>query len=211
MIELIKANDTPLTARILRRGGKWYLQVIITWTRLPDDERTKIIYGAIGLDYNDGFIEESETDPFGNLIYQEHIPLDHHGMGNKAESEIQQKIAALVKQALDKKKPIIVEDLNFKKTKAKTQSGSNKKYNQMIHAFDYSRYKDLLSNAAYRNNVELIYVNPAYTSSIGISKYQDKKKLNRHQAASYVIARKGQNYIDRVYKRPKQKKVPAVV
>ena len=182
---------------------------MLKWLTQPDDIRTKIIYGAIGLDYNDGFIEKSETDPFGNLICQEHIPLNHHGTGNKAESEIQQKIAALVKEALAKKKPIIAEDLNFKKTKAKTQTGFNKQYNKMVHAFDYSRYKDLLSNAAFRNNVELIYINPAYTSAVGISKYQDKKKLNRHQAASYVIARKGQNYIDRAYKRPKKKKTPA--
>jgi len=211
LIELIKLNETPLTVRIIRRGVKWYLQVIITWTHNSGDIQTRIIYGAIGLDYNDGFIEVSETDPLGNLTRQEHIPLSQHGTGNKAKSEIQQKIAALVKQALDRKKPIIAEDLNFAKTKAKTLPGSNKKYNKMLHAFDYARYKDMLDNAAFRNNVGLVYINPAYTSAVGISKYQDKKKLNRHQAASYVIARKGQNYIDRAYRCPKKKKNPAAV
>ena len=64
-----------------------------------------------------------------------------------------------------------------------------------------------LENACYRNKIGLIYVNAAYTSIIGESKYSKRMKLNRHQAASYVIARKGQGYIDKLMKKNPIKQV----
>jgi len=197
LTEIIKARKTPLNMRIIRRSRKWYLQVIFTWQRRKEDILTNIMYGAIGIDYNAGFMEVSETDYYGNLTRQEHIPLIHHGTGNKAKSEMLEKISKLVKQAVERRKPIIVEDLDFKLKKSKTLPRLEKAYNKMIHSFDYSRYRDALENATFRNNVELIRVNPAYTTIIGVAKYQERKKLNRHQAASYVIARKGQGYLDK--------------
>jgi len=184
------------------RSFSWYLQIIFTWE--AGAIQTKKLYGVIGLDYNDGFIELSETDYYGNLIYQEHARLENHGMGNRAESEIREKICAIVKQALSKKKPIAVEDLDFRKKKAGQLSGAGKRQNETLHAFDYSRYKETLENATFRNNVGLIYVNPANTTKIGVEKY-GKRKLSKHQAAAYVIARKGQGYIDKLPPETKNK------
>ena len=203
LIEVISERRTPFTFRILRRNRKWYVQVIFTWLQKNDEMIYDTKYGTIGLYYNDGFISFSETDYYGNLIDLKHFPLRFHGTGNKANSEIQEVLSKIVKIAKDKKKPIVIEDLDFKNTKSKlTKSYGNKgkQYNKMIHAFDYSRYKERLSNACYRNQIGLIYVNAAYTSLIGISKYASRMKLNRHQAASYVIARKGQGYIDKLVK-----------
>ena len=203
LIEVISERRTPFTFRILRRNRKWYVQVIFSWLQKKDEIINQTKYGTIGLDYNDGFISFSETDYYGNLIDLKHFPLCYHGTGNKANSEIQEVLSKIVKIAKDKKKPIVIEDLDFKNTKSKlTKSYGNKgkQYNKMIHAFDYSRYKERLSNACYRNQIGLIYVNAAYTSLIGISKYASRMKLNRHQAASYVIARKGQGYIDKLVK-----------
>ena len=68
----------------------------------------------------------------------------------------------------------------------------------MLHKFDYSRYKNVLANCSHRKKVELIMVNPKHTSKIGKQKYSDRMKLSVHQAASYVIARKGQGYMDKL-------------
>ena len=38
-------------------------------------------------------MELVETDSSGNMIYAEHVHLDYHGTGNKAESEIKEKIS----------------------------------------------------------------------------------------------------------------------
>ena len=158
-------------------------------------------YGTIGLDYNDGFIELSETDECGNLIYQDHIILKEHGTGNKAKSEIEQAISKIVSYALTKGKDIIIEDLDFKKKKSTTsKSDKNKKYNKMLHLFDYSRYKEIMENSCHRNRVYLNKINPYMTSQIGKQKYSNSKKLNIHQAASYVIARCGQGFKDKYKK-----------
>ena len=204
LIEVLQAKETPLTFRILRRNKKWYVQVIFTWIIEEKDMISDTKYGTIGLDYNDGFISMSETDYYGNLIDLKHYPLKHHGCGNKADSEIQEVIAKIVQIALDKQKPIVIEDLDFKKTKSKAVKSyrrKGKRYNKMIHAFDYSRYKTKMDNACYRNGIRLIKVEAAYTSQIGESKFSKRMKLNRHQAASYVIARKGQGYIDKLVKK----------
>ena len=85
-----------------------------------------------------------------------------------------------------------------------------KKYNKMIHAFDYSRYKKSFENCCFRRNVNLVEVNPAYTSKIAKEKYCKKKKLVIHQGASFVIARKGQGFIDKYIKKLKIKEVKAI-
>ena len=41
-------------------------------------------------------------------------------------------------------------------------------------------------------------VNPRNTSKIGKQKYSDRMKLSAHQAASFVIARKGQGFVDKL-------------
>ena len=68
----------------------------------------------------------------------------------------------------------------------------------MLHKFDYSRYKTTLNNCCHRRKVNLIRVNPKNTSKIGKQKYSDRMKLSVHQASSYVIARKGQGFVDKL-------------
>lgn len=194
-----KQISTPLTYRIHRENNKWYLQVMFAIEYA--DYETNNQYGCIGLDYNDGFIELSETDEKGNLISQKHYDLTYHGTGNKAKTEIEQTISNIVNYAKSKGKDISIENLNFKKTKANQTNAKtmfDKNYNSMLHKFDYSRYKETLDNCCHRRKVNLIKVNPKNTSKIGKQKYSNRMKLNTHQAASYVIARKGQGYIDKL-------------
>lgn len=194
-----KTSFTALSYRIHRVNNKWYLQVLFTIEY--ENYETTNQFGTIGLDYNDGFIELSETDEKGNLIYQKHYNLIYHGTGNKAKTEIEQTISNIVNYAKSKGKDISIENLNFKRTKA-TQSKAKgifgKQYNSMLHKFDYSRYKDTLNNCCHRRKVNLIMVDPKNTSKIGKQKYSDIMKLSVHQAASFVIARKGQGYIDKL-------------
>ena len=109
-------------------------------------------------------------------------------------------ISQIVTKAKGKGKSIVIEQLDFKKTKAQQTKGKTKQgkeYNRMLHKFDYSRYQTVLENSSHRKKVELIKVNPKNTSKIGKQKYRDRMKLSVHQAASYVIARRGQGYQDR--------------
>lgn len=194
LLGLLQTKDQqaqPLTYRVKRRKNKWYLQVMMPVVYEKEEYVTRKSQGVLGLDYNVGFIEVSETDRHGNLIYQERISLQYHGTGNKAKSEIEEKMSRLIQQAKSKGKDIIAEDLNFKTTKAKqlkASSAQRKAYNKMLHAFDYSRYLSTLQNIAFRQKVCVTFIPPMYTSRIAKEKYTKTK----NQGASYVIARIGQ-------------------
>ena len=73
-----------------------------------------------------------------------------------------------------------------------------KKYNSMLHSLAYSLYNKLITNIAFRNKVNTIKVNPAWTSWIAKNKFCDRMKLNIHVGASFVIARRGLGIKDTV-------------
>lgn len=206
LAKLIIDKTHGITYRIKFRGKKCYLQAMIKIDRSSSDCVTRSTYGTIGLDYNDGFIEMAETNETGNLVKLKHIDLQYHGTGKKAESEIRQVVSDIVNYAISVGKDIVIENLDFKKTKAETEkakSDRGKAYNKMINLFDYSRYKSTFENCCYLRNVNLIKINPAYMSKIASQKYCDQRKLVIHQGASFVIARKGQGYVDKYIKKRK--------
>ena len=65
----------------------------------------------------------------------------------------------------------------------------------------YSRYAKILENITFNKRIELIKVNPAYTSRIAEQKFCNKMKLNIHDGAAYVIARKGMGIKDKYLKK----------
>ena len=201
--ELLKNQTNGITYRVHFVGKKVYLQAILSYEK-KTNVVTNMCDGAIGLDYNDGFIQMAETNGSGNLVNQKKYNLMLHGTGTSAENEIRQTIAAISKYALRVGKSIVCENLDFSKTKSRVLKAKGKKgknYNRMLHQLDYNRYKETLANACVRNQIDLILVNPAYTSKIAEKKYCRKRKLNIHVGAAYVIARKGQGYKDKLPKR----------
>ena len=96
-------------------------------------------------------------------------------------------------------KDLVVENLNFLKTKSKAIKGESKKgkkYNKMTHSLAYRMFLDRAEQICNRENVGLIKVNPAWTSWIAKNKFCDKMKLNVHTGAAFVIARRGMNIKD---------------
>lgn len=183
--------DQAVSYRFHRKNNRWYLQVMFSisydhYATISDD-------GVIGLDFNKGFIEASETDHSGNLTAQYHYELRKHGEGNKAKSEMREVISEITEMAYNKGKDIAIENLDFRKKKAKNQG---KGMNRMIHQLDYSRYKETMQNSCHKHRIHLHLVNPRNTSKIGKKKYCNRKKLTVHQAASYVIARRAQGHND---------------
>lgn len=184
----------PISYRVVLKNNKISIKIMFEYKKLDNDfTYTSKFNGVVGLDYNDKFIQAAETDKNGNLINLKRIDLNYHGTGNKADNEIKQKISTIIKCCQKLGKSLIIEDLNFNKTKSSiSKKAKDKKYHKMIHDFDYSRYKSSIENCGIRNNVDIIKINPAYTSIIGDEKYNNRMKLNRHQGAAFVIARIGQ-------------------
>ena len=186
-------NHVPLSYTFNCKNGKWYISVsfVLTHKIVTDNSN-----GCVGLDFNNGFIALTETDKYGNIVNIGNIYFKNRGTSNKAKSEMSETISKLVRYTRTKGKALCIEDLNFSKKKSICIRKGKKCYNEMLHSLDYSRYKKFCSDYSITYGVMLITVNPAYTSKIGKQKYAYKKKLTVHNAAAYVIARRGQGYND---------------
>ena len=196
---LIKAleDGLPLSYTITRKGRKWYIDVAI---KQSCEIHTDTSNGCVGLDYNNGFIALTETDKYGNIVCVKNISLQNHRTGNKAKSELSEKISKIVRDARSKDKALSIENLKFSKTKAQQIRKGKRSYNKMLHLLDYGRYKQLCQDYCATYGVMLKMVNPAYTSKIGKQKYANNRKLTVHNSAAYVIARRGQGFEDRCIK-----------
>ena len=105
-------------------------------------------------------------------------------------------VKTVVKYAIETKKPIVIEKLDFKRKKAlmneeNTLFGSAaKRKNRILSSFAYSMMIETIKQQAYRNGVAVYEVNPAFTSQIGWLKYAKQYGISRHMAAAYVIGRR---------------------
>ncbi len=192
LISMLQYNKA-MSYRVLRRDKKWYLQVMFS---ASFDIVTDKANGSLGVDFNNGFLAVTETDTKGNISDTGVFELQYHGSGNKAKTEMERAVKKLVILCRKLNKALVIEDLNFSKKKSGTLHNKNKQYNQMIHRLDYSRFAQLCDNCCTVYGVELIKINPAYTTKIAKQKYCNQRKLNTHIGASYVIARRGQGFKD---------------
>lgn len=195
--EILKSKSSPLTYRIIKRNNKYYLQCIFE----IDNKNTILTrknYGTIGIDFNKGFVTFSQTNKYGHLIKNDKMTY-RFGSGSKTENDLLLIINKLTNLAVNTGKDIVVEDLNFSKTKSKTTKGNSEKgkqYNKMLHGLAYRMFLNRIEQICNRKNVGLTKVNPAWTSWIARKKFCDKMKLNIHTGASFVIARRGMNIKD---------------
>lgn len=194
---ILQHGNSPLSYKIIKRNNRYYL--ICTFEIQADlqDFQTRSSYGALGLDFNKGLVTLSETNQYGHLVQTQFLPYSFKA-GHKTETDLQATANHVVKMALETGKDICIENLDFKTTKAKTQSKKGKKYNDMIHSLAYRQFVDSIEQSAYRHFVYVRRVNPAWTSWLAKQLYCPTMKLNIHVGASYVIARRGQGYKDAV-------------
>ena len=193
LISILRSKTSPLSYKIIKRNGRYYLHC--TFEIHVDEFITRSDCGTIGLDFNKGFIALSETNKYGHLVRTQILPYRFKS-GDKTTTDLQGIANRAVKLALRTGRDICIEDLDFKTKKSKTESKQNTKYNEMLHSLAYRQFSDIVESVTYRNRVNLVKVNPAWTSWLARQKYCPNMKLNVHVGASYVIARRGQGYKD---------------
>lgn len=197
IVRTLKDKNSPLSFKIIKRNNRYYLYCTFEVQLDSEDFLTRSTYGTIGLDFNKGFITLSETNQYGHLVQTQFLPYRFKS-GNRTRTDLQQIVANVVDLALNEGKDLCIENLDFNRTKAKTETKQGKKYNEMIHSLAYRQFIDLVESIAYRNKVFIRKVNPAWTSWIAKQKYCLQMKLNVHVGASFVIARRGKGYKDTV-------------
>ena len=87
--------------------------------------------------------------------------------------------------------------LNFSRKKSELRE-RGRKYARMLSNFAYSRFFQALSGRCFNLGIELIQVNPAYTSLIGLAKYAKMYALASDEAAGLAIARRGMRLSERL-------------
>ena len=165
LISILINHNSPLSYKMIRKNGRYYLYCTFEIKRDESSFVTRSLNGVIGLDFNKGFVTLTETNQYGHMVDTDLIRY-RFKQGTATQTDLEH-VATLVKErALATGKDIVIENLNFKDTKAKTVSKRGKKYNDMLHSLAYRKFIDIMDSVCYRNCIWLRKVNPAWTSWI---------------------------------------------
>ena len=195
--EALRQRNTPLSFKIIKKGGRFYLYCTFEIQMDKSDFQTRSTHGTIGLDFNKGFVTLAETNQYGHLVGTHLLPY-RFTAGNRTTTDLEAIATKVAERALTTGKDICVENLNFKTTKASTLRKQGRKYNEMLHSLAYRQFVNKIEQRAYRSAVSVKRVNPAWTSWLAKQLYCPTMKLNTHVGAAYVVARRGQGYKDSV-------------
>ena len=175
---------------------------VFATTELPEVEvTTDRRRGAIGVDLNADHLAVAETDASGNYVKAWRVPLVTYGKSHhQAEALIGDAVSGVVGYARGVGKPLVVEKLDFRQKKAVLE-GESRKYARMLSSFSYGKVKAYFLSRGYREGVEIVAVNPAYSSVVGRVKFMERYGLTVHQAAALVLARRYLGCSERIPRR----------
>ncbi|EQD76948.1 transposase, IS605 OrfB family, partial [mine drainage metagenome] len=103
---------------------------------------------------------------------------------DQARALIGDACVAVANRAQASSKPVVIEDLNFQKKKAE-QGAVDPRQARMLSSFTYHQIIARLKAACFRAGVEVIAVNPAYTSVIGAVNQAQRYGISVHQGAAW--------------------------
>ena len=184
-------KSNPLTVRIIKRDDSLYLQIMY---RREASDITRSHHGVLGVDFNKGFVSVSEIDSDGKLQSLTRYNYLHRGKATKTKTSMLELVSKLVAQAVSVGKDIVIEDLVSLDSNKKQEKSTSKDYNRMINSLKFGLFKRCLLSKATKEGVSIHSMNPYNTSNIARASYTDRMKLNVHDAASYVIARRFYQY-----------------
>jgi IS605 OrfB family transposase len=148
--------------------------------------------GVLAIDTNASPIHLAiaEVSKTGELVSYQTISL-HHFIGLSQNSKDHQEWVLanqIVDLAIQKGKAIAVE--NLKKLKKGVRGNGKAELRKRIHHWNAKKFLQKLKRVAMLKGVEVIEVNPAYTSIIGMLKYAPQLNIDKDIAGAYVIGRR---------------------
>ena len=176
-------------------------RVLVTVAREEVPLVTDSRRGAVGVDLNEDHLAVSETDGSGNWVHSFSVPLVTHGKTSRqAEALTGDAVARVVEYARSVGKPIAWERLDFRGKKASLE-GESPRRSRMLSSFAYGRFREYLVSRGHREGVEVVGVNPAFSSIVGRVKFMERYGLTVHQAAALVLARRIPGCSERIPRR----------
>jgi IS605 OrfB family transposase len=193
-------NWFAYTVRLRLKNGKIYAQ-ISKEEKFPEITITKE-NGVIGIDINayPFHLALAWTSRDGNLEKYERISLNGllDGNADKRDYLSWQIAHQVVEIAKREGKAIVVE--NLEKVPKGRRGDGMPKLRQKLQKWIYKGLLEKIEIVGKREGVQLIKVNPAYTSVIGKLKYAPIYRIDKDVAGAYVIARRGLGFKESLLK-----------
>ena len=189
VLAALQNNEGQAISYRFKRDGKGW-RVFASVKHQPVPVLTNRRLGAIGVDVKTDHLAVSETDYSGNWIRSFTVPLVPYGKSQKqAEALIGDAVAQVVAYARDVGKPLVIEHLDFSKKKSQLE-GEYPGRSRMLSSFAYGKIKTHFLSRGYREGVEVVEVNPAFSSLMGRVLFMERYGLSVDQAAALVLARR---------------------
>jgi IS605 OrfB family transposase len=187
-------NYFAYTVELKLRDGEVYGSVSFELPT-PEVKYTKE-NGVIAIDTNAlplhlAIVEVSKT---GELLSYQTISL-HHLLGLSQNSKDHQEwILAhqIVDLAIQRNKAIAIE--NLKKLKKGMRGDGKAELRKRLHYWNAKKFLQKLKRVAMLKGVEVVEVNPAYTSVIGMLKYAPQLSIDKDVAGAYVMGRRAPGF-----------------
>lgn len=189
------------SVRLIKKDPKHY-KVIIDYE--VGDPKAIIDFsgGSLGVDVNPDRVALSDVAADGNL--KKAFTILNNKIFFASTRKRNYQIGCIVKEitsyALKAKKAITFENLKF----TKTFENQGRRFNRRKSSFVWKKLLTSLERKCIEKGISYKKVNPAFTSVIGKFKYQKMYSLSIHESASYVIARRGLGFNEKLslYKYP---------
>jgi IS605 OrfB family transposase len=183
-------RHSAISYRFLCREGRWYVQAMFDVAAAP--VTTSRRNGCLGIDLNPWGLALTRIDRAGNPVESHDLPWQLAGRSDdQARAAIGDAVRDAVLQAKAQGVPVAVEQLDFA---AKKHEDRGVRCNRMLSAFAYAIFAQTIRGRCSREGVELVEVNPAFTSIIGGAKFAGGYGLSIHRAAACAIARRALNF-----------------
>jgi IS605 OrfB family transposase len=184
-------TGSALTYRFVRDGpGPKGWRVFVSVERQAEPCKSDRRAGAVGVDINADHLAVSELDRHGNWLDSARLDLPTYGATTEQAKAMTGEVAKLIaEKAADARKPVVMEDLDFRFKKSELERAEPRKA-RMLSSLAYGAVKEALRSACFKAGVELIEVNPAFTSTIGAVNHAQRLGISVHQGAAMAIARR---------------------
>jgi IS605 OrfB family transposase len=199
LAKILSGEQFPYTVELKLKDGQIYGFVRFSLD-VPPQTITKS-KGVIGIDVNARpfHLALAEVSPDGNLQSYKSIYLSHllkYKSRNRKEYEEWLIAHEVIKFAKEKGKAIAIEDIQ-KLPKGRRGDGKAK-LRKILQFFSYRRILKKIESLAIREGIELVKVNPAFTSVIGMMKYCSQYFIDKDVAGAYVIGRKALGFQEKI-------------
>ncbi len=194
-------QQKPITVQVFRREHKdeqWYIHLSTYVPEVPIVHAIK--NGSIGIDFNRDSIALVIVKPDGNITSHLSILYEWKDLTTgQREARMRDIVKDIVQIAEAHGCAIAIEALDFTKKKAK-MSEESKAYNEMLSNLATGLFRECLESRCKRYGVQIIKVNPAFTSVIGMIKFMARYGLTSGTAAAMCIARRAMHHSERLPK-----------